>query len=402
MFNFLKRKQNINTELAILGLIMLINALSYGTIIPLLYPYSARFGITPVTLSFLFASYSFFQFLATPIMGRLSDRYGRKPLLLISLLGTGISLALFASATSILMLFIARILDGITGGNISVAQAMIADKVQGKDKARAFGMLGAAFGFGFLVGPALGGILSQFSLSAPFWFASILAFIGTFIGFFKLKESVHIVDVIKQKREPLFNIKGLFKALFNPVVGTILTVSLIAATVSNSFIIGFNAYSVDILNLSAKQIGIIYTMAGFMSVVMQVFGIKILLQKFKTKESIVKVALLGSFFSLLILGFGLSFTFFTLILFIYMLFHAVITPLVSAILSERSNSEDQGYILGVNQSYISLGQIVGPLSAGLVSQVTIPAIFIWSAILMYAGFLFIQFTKRTRSTRVNI
>lgn len=380
---------------------MLINALSYGTIIPLLYPYSAKFGITPITLSFLFASYSLFQFLATPIIGRLSDRYGRKPLLLLSIFGTSVSLALFASAGNIYMLFFARILDGITGGNISVAQAMIADKVAGRNRAKAFGMLGAAFGFGFLVGPAIGGLLSQISLTAPFWFASFMALVATIIGYFKLDESVRKRDIRKQKGEPLFNIKALVKALFDPVVGAILVVSLIASTVSNSFIIGFNAYSVDILNLSAKQIGIIYTMAGFMSVVMQMAGIKILLQKFKLKESIIKFAFLGSFFSLLALSMRLSFYQFVFTLFVYMIFHAVINPIISAVISERSNEEDQGLILGINQSYISLGQIIGPLVAGLVSGISISAIFVFAAILMYGGFLFIQFSRR-ESRRVNV
>lgn len=380
---------------------MLINALSYGTIIPLLYPYSARFGITPISLSFLFASYSLFQFLATPIIGRLSDRYGRKPLLLISIFGTAVSLALFASAQSITMLFIARILDGITGGNISVAQAMIADKVEGKERAKAFGMLGAAFGFGFLIGPALGGVLSQLSLTAPFWFASGIALFATILGYFKLKESVHKTAVIKQKHEPLFNFKALVSALFNPVIGSVLAVSLIAATVMNSFIIGFNAYSVDILNLSARQMGLIYTMAGFMSVVMQMAGIKVLLRKFKLKESIVKMAFLGSFFALLGMGFNLDYKQFVFVLFVFMIFNAVITPILSAIISERSNEEDQGLMLGINQSYISFGQIIGPLFAGLVSKISVSFIFVFAAMLMYGAFLFVQFGQRT-GKRVNI
>lgn len=401
MLNILKRNKNINTELVVLGLIMLINALSYGTIIPLLYPYAARFGITPITLSFLFASFSLFQFLATPIIGRLSDRYGRKPLLLISIFGTAISLALFASAQSVAMLFFARILDGITGGNISVAQAMIADKVEGKERAKAFGMLGAAFGFGFLIGPALGGVLSQISLTAPFWFASGTALFATVLGYFKLKESVHKVAVIKQKHEPLFNFKALVSALFHPVIGSVLAVSLIAAVVMNSFIIGFNAYSVDILNLSARQMGIIYTMAGFMSVVMQMAGIKVLLKRFKLKETIVKVAFLGSFFALLGMSFNLNYYQFVFVLFIFMIFNAVITPMLSALISERSNDEDQGLVLGINQSYISFGQIIGPLIAGLVSKISVGSIFVFAAMLTYGGFLFVQFGKHTRR-RVNV
>src|SRR5258708_2905865 len=172
-----------NKTLMILMFIMLINALAYGTIIPLLYPYSQRFGIGPAGLGILFASFSLAQFLATPVLGRLSDKYGRKPILLICLLGTSVSLALFASATSIPMLFFARIIDGVTGGNISVAQAVIADSTSGEERAKSFAMLGASFGVGFTFGPALGGLVGSFGLAAPFWLASVLALAGTFLVF---------------------------------------------------------------------------------------------------------------------------------------------------------------------------------------------------------------------------
>lgn len=395
-----KSKKN-KTELVILALVMLVNALSYGTIIPLLYPYASKFGINPVGLSFLFASYSLFQFIATPIMGRLSDRYGRKPLLLLSLFGTSISLALFASATTVTMLFVARIFDGITGGNISVAQAMIADKVAGKERAKAFGMLGAAFGVGFLLGPAIGGLLSTISLTAPFWFSSILALAATVVGYFKLEESLQKNVAKKQKNEQLFNLGALFTALLDPTVGAVLVVSFIAAVASNVFIIGFNAYSVDVLQLSARNIGIVYTMAGFVSVAMQMLGIKFLLKKFGSKEKIIKVAFLGSFFTLLAMGLQLSFIWFVFILFVYMMFHAIVNPLISAVLSQRSQAEDQGLILGINQSYISLGQIIGPLTAGFISKISVGAIFIWAAVLMYSGFMFIQFNKKT-TKQVNV
>lgn len=401
MFNFLKRKKNGNTGFVILGLIMLTNALSYGIIIPLLYPYAARFGMTPITLSFLFATYSLFQFISTPILGRLSDRYGRKPLLIICILGTSVAMTLFALATNIYMLFIARMIDGLTGGNISVAQAMVADEIKGKDRTKAFGMLGAAFGFGFLVGPAIGGLLSQISLSAPFWFAACLAFVAAILGLVKLKETVKTPILTKPKIEELFHMKAIVKSLFNPTIGAILIVSFIAASVSNSFMIGFNAYTVDVLKLSPKQVGLIFTMAGFMSILMQMGGIKVLLKKFKSKKLIIKISFIGSFFCLLVLSMNLLFIPFVFVIFIYLIFSSVITPMITGIISQRTKDEDQGLVLGLNQSYVSFGQIVGPLSAGLVSRISVSAIFVFAAIFMYVGFLFMQFSRR-ESRQVNI
>lgn len=383
----------MNSEVAVLALIMMINALSYGTIIPLLYPYASRFGINPLGLSLLFATYSLFQFLATPIIGRLSDRYGRKPLLLISIFGTSIALALFASAQNVIMLFVARILDGITGGNVSVAQAMMADKFDKKDRAQAFGLLGAAFGFGFLVGPAAGGLLSQFGLTAPFWLASGLALFATIFGSIVLKESISKKNVKKQKSEPLFNFSALVKSLFHPVVGAVLTVSFIAATAANVFIIGFQAYSVDILLLHAKEVGILFAGAGLITIIMQVFGIKWLMKKFKSQTKIIKISFVGSFFMLMTMALSLPFYFFVLAVFIYVLFNSTVSAMISSLISQRTNPEDQGAILGINQSYISLGQIFGPVSAGIVSNVSVPWVFIWGGILMYIAFLFTQFYK---------
>jgi len=201
---------------------MVVNALSYGTIIPLLYPFASRFGIGPAQLGMLFASFSIAQFIATPVIGRLSDKFGRKPLLLISLFGTSLSMALFAGAWSAPILFIARILDGITGGNMTVAQAIIADKYPPEQRSKGFGILGAAFGMGFLLGPALGGLLSTIHLTAPFWFASALAFGATMLGVFILPETLSKENRMAASNEPLFNLPKLAKAIALPVVGPML------------------------------------------------------------------------------------------------------------------------------------------------------------------------------------
>lgn len=373
-----------NTTLLILVIIMLVNALSYGTIIPLLYPYSARFGIDAFGLSLLFASFSLAQLLATPVIGRLSDKYGRKPLLLLSLGGTALSLALFASAQSIPMLFVARILDGITGGNISVAQAAIADSTEGKDRAQAFGLLGAAFGFGFLVGPAIGGILSTVSLSAPFWFAAALATVGTFGGVFLMKET--LTEKSRQpSKQPYFNFKNIAHSFTNPATGVILAISFIYATALNAWIIGFQSFSNDILKLPARDIGLMFASFGLISVIMQSIGIKIIMEKLKDKVSILAASLLLSVASVFPLYFVHAFAPFFAIITVYGIVSAPIMPVVTALISERTKAEDQGGILGINQSITSLGQIIGPMIAGVVAILSVNLVFLVAAAIMGAA-----------------
>src|SRR6185369_12754735 len=163
-----KTNNNNNKTLFAISLVAIVNMLGYGIIIPIQYAYVARFGISTVWVGVLFAAFSLAQFISTPIIGRLSDRFGRKPMLVFSVFGTAISFFLFAIANSAALLFIARILDGISGGNISVAQAVISDTTKPHERAKWFGILGASFGFGFVFGPAIGGVLSRYSLQAPF------------------------------------------------------------------------------------------------------------------------------------------------------------------------------------------------------------------------------------------
>ncbi len=367
-----------NTRLLVLALVMIINALAYGTIIPLLYPYASRFGITPLGLSFLFASFSLAQFISTPILGRLSDRFGRKPVLVLCLLGTSLSLGLFAAATNVVMLFAARLIDGITGGNISVAQAMIADSTTGTERAKSFGLLGAAFGFGFLLGPALGGLLSQFGLTTPFWFASGLALVGTIAGWLLLPETLSKSVKKQQHREPLFNVRALGRALFSPVVGVVLLVSVVASTAGNAFIIGFQSFTVDILRLSARDVGLLFALSGVVNILAQGLGIRWLLTYVKSKKLVLVVSLLCS---VLVMGatyFSYNFTSFVGVMLVYMITASPQVAMLTALLSERTNVEDQGEMLGINQSFTSLGQIVGPLVAGLVTTISVPAVFLLS------------------------
>src|SRR5207245_3952575 len=165
--------------LLIIFLTIFVNLIGFGIIIPLLPFYAQTFGASPAVIGLLFAVFSISQLLAAPALGDISDRYGRRPVLIFSLAGTVASFVMLAVAHSLTMLFLARIVDGLSGGNISTARAYVADITAPQDRARAYGLIGAAFGLGFIFGPALSGALAKVSYTAPIWAAAGLTLIAT-------------------------------------------------------------------------------------------------------------------------------------------------------------------------------------------------------------------------------
>ena len=177
--------------LLVIFLTIFVNLVGFGIIIPLLPFYADTFGASPFVVGLLFASFSLAQLVASPVLGELSDRWGRRPVLLLSLIGTAVSFAMLAVAQSLLMLFAARIVDGLSGGNITTARAYIADVTEEEHRAKAYGILGAAFGLGFIIGPALGAAFSTISITAPIWAAAAITVAATVLAWIWLPETVH-------------------------------------------------------------------------------------------------------------------------------------------------------------------------------------------------------------------
>jgi len=180
------------SPLLVIFITVFIDLIGFGIVIPVLpyYAEGTHFGATPSQVGLLFASYSAMQLVFAPVLGRLSDKYGRRPVLLFSLLGTALGFLMLGFATTLWMLFLGRIIDGISGGNISTAQAYIADITTKENRAKGMGLIGAAFGLGFVFGPAIGGILSRWGISVPFLFAGSLAFGNAILLYFVLPETV--------------------------------------------------------------------------------------------------------------------------------------------------------------------------------------------------------------------
>ena len=376
-----------NRNLLIISLIAIVNALGYGIIIPILYSYSQKYGLTDFQNGLLFALYSVFQFFSTPIIGRLSDKFGRKPLLLISITGTAISFIMTAFAPNAFFLFFARALDGATAGNIPVASAVISDSTSNEERARGFGVIGASFGFGFVFGPAISALTVGISPSLPFIIAAIVSVVAVIMTALFLPETnKHLGEVAKGK---LFNFKKLYEALFDKNIGAMLVITLIYFLAFFSFVYAFQPYSVKTLHLSANIISAIFTMVGVIGLGGQLFMVPRLTKRFGVRAHFTW-SLLG-----LAIAFFMMFLFNSFWMFIFSLMfmsisNSVVQPLTGAIISLETDAASQGSILGLSSSYMSIGQILGPIVGGALATYSITFPFLAASVFVVLCFVISQ------------
>jgi multidrug resistance protein len=374
----------LNKTLWVLVFISIINSMGFGIIIPLLYSYGKKFGVTEQTIGLLTAAFSISQFFATPVLGSLSDKYGRKPILVLSLVGTCVSFILFGLANSIVMLFAARILDGLTGGNISVAQAMISDISSPKERAKNFGILGSAFGFGFVIGPAVGGLLSKFGTQVPFFFAAGIAMLGVILTLFLLKETNKSSTKGKFNK---FKFKSLVTVLQRPVIGTAIFIGFLLTMAQFTMLIGFQTFSVDNLKLSPTQIGLFYAGFGVTGILMQL-SVPLIKKVISSQALILLISTLFCLGMMILAGFATGFVLFAISIGIYGLFNGLRNPMLNTIIADRNEESERGEIMGINQSYASIGQTLGPVTAGLITAISIHSVFFLSSLYILIAFLF--------------
>ena len=278
----------MNKRILNVGLIVLIDMLGFALIVPLLAFFADTFGATPFQTGLLVATYAAMQMIAAPILGRISDRFGRRPVFLISIFGTFIGFIILGFANSLWWLFASRVISGITAGNISVAQAYIADVTDEKNRARGMGLFGAAFGIGFILGPALGGMLSQYGFAVPSFVSAGLAFINFLTVYFWLPESLteeRRAELANKKQD--ISLNALFDALRRPLVGPLLWVRFGFAIAFNSFQTVFPLYVLYRFELNAQQTGYILAYMGVVLVIMQGGLIGPISERFKESNLLV-------------------------------------------------------------------------------------------------------------------
>jgi len=362
---------------AILFITVFIHLLGFGIIIPLLPYYAETYGARALVVGLLTTSFSFCQFLFAPIWGRLSDRIGRRPVLIGSLVVTGASYLLYAAATSLTLLFASRMLAGVAGAVLSTAQAYVADTTTPENRTKGMGLIGAAFGMGFIFGPALGGILSRWGFAAPAYASAALALGAAVFAFFRLGESLP-PEVRAEAAARRRSRTGMREALARPVVGTVLGLFFVATLCFAGMEAILALYSQRYFGWGPHQIGYLFAYVGVIAALMQAGIVGALVRRFGERALVrAGLTLMGAAF----VGAGLAppLALFLVAMGFVAVASGMLTPSLSGLISLATPPGEQGGVLGIYQSLGSLARAVGPFLGGLVFDVVSPGAPLWMA-----------------------
>lgn len=341
-------------------LAVVLDLVGFGIVIPLLTFYAEEYGAGPVEVTLLMAVYSFAQFLMAPVWGSLSDRFGRRPIMLFSIGMATVCLAGFAWAESLLMLFLFRTLHGAATANISTAQACVADVTTPANRAMGMGMIGAAFGFGFTIGPFIGGEMSVYGLAAPIWLAAGLSLFNWVIALFWLKET--------QKPTTERHVRSIHPRAFiqvakHPLVGSCIVLTFVMTIAFAIMESSFTLFAEHVHSLDARVVGRMFGVAGITMIIVQGGLIGRLVKRFGEAPLVpagVSILALGLFmlphadppwamvavFMMIAVGQGLA------------------SPSLNSLISQGASESEQGFVLGTNQSMSALARTIGPTAAG--------------------------------------
>lgn len=382
-----------NGRLFTVFLVVLVDLIGFGIILPLMPFYAGEFGATPVMIGFLYSIYSVAQLIFSPIWGSLSDKFGRRPIMLLSTLGAAIAYIIFGFAETFLLLLLSRLLAGVMGGNISTAQAYIADVTSTEDRARGMGLIGAAFGLGFVMGPVLATalihpiipewfasmgyfelseLIAEHSYALPAFFAAILSFLSFLLVYFKLEETVvDGADVSSGARDGVFT-KAYWKTLLDTGKSSAAGMTLILL-MGSMFILSFGQSSLysafplfceAVLNMDAGQVGIQFFWLGIITAIVQGALIRPLTKVFR-EETLFLVGNVLMAFGLFLLGTAQTTAQLTTFLAIMAVGHSLNLPTITSLISQQADPRRMGATIGATQGLSGLGRAIGPTWGGL-------------------------------------
>ncbi len=366
-------------------LTVFIDLLGFGIIIPLLPFYAKHYGATPTVIGLLSSSYSFMQFLFVPFWGRFSDRIGRRPIILMSVFGSFISYLIFGFAGSLAVLFFSRALAGFMGANISTAQAYIADTTTLEDRARFMGLIGAAFGVGFMLGPFVGGIMSKISYGAPGFLASGLSLVNFVLAYFMLPESmpetatgsVPAASGVRvtagaqgtersfSRRTKILNIGAMHEAFKRPAIASLVLIFFFYTISFSVLYVAFPLFTYEAFGYGASQNGYMFALIGMIGIMVQGGAIGKVTKKAGEKNTMI-IGILILIASLAVLP-SLQTSFELVITTAVMAVgSSLVTPPLTSLITKSAGPGEHGTVLGVSQSFSSLGRVIGPFWGGFI------------------------------------
>jgi len=379
-------------QIIILFFTLVVVMLGFGMVIPIMPFLIESMGASGSTLGLLMATFALMQLIFSPVWGSLSDRIGRKPVLVIGVFGFGITMVLFGLSTQLWMLFAARALSGIlSSATMPTAMAYIGDSTSEEDRGGGMGVVGAAMGMGMVLGPGLGGTLAGENLAVPFFIAGVLSFLAMVLIMAFLPESLPKEERQQEGRVQFINLGELWQALKSPI-GILLFMAFLLSFGLTAFEAIFGLYALTRFDYGPQRVGTILMVIGFVSAAVQM-SLTGPLTKRWGEATVIKVSLLLS-----VVGFPLMLlanSFLTILVTsgFFMLGVSLLRPAVSSLIS-RQATVGQGVAMGLNNSFQSMGRIVGPIWAGFIFDLDLRYPYLSGSVIMFIGLIVSLFTVR--------
>ena len=364
-------------------LIVLVDVFGMTLVIPLLAIYAETFHATPLQATMLVSVFAVCQLVSGPIIGHASDRHGRKPLLILSQIGTCIGFIVLARATALWMIYLSRVIDGATAGNLSLAQAYIADNTPPEGRAKAFGLIGIAFGLGFFIGPGVTGFLSEhYGLSAPIYLAAVMS-CTSIVATMTLLRGGEAPRATHGDRLAAFRFRTYAQYFARPELRPLLLQFLFFMLAFTTFISGFALFAERRFTWNGhpfgpREIGYVFSFVGFLGIILQGAFIGRLVKRYGER----KLAAAG--FASLVVGYFFlgATTSVVLLLFVAVISgfgNGVLRPALTSLVTHQAGAREQGVVLGITQSLTSMAAIVAPIVVGLLIERNLLSYWAWLA-----------------------
>jgi len=369
----------------ILAFVLLVVMLGFGVIIPILPYYVEGMGAGGTELGLLVATYAVMRLICGPWWGGLSDRIGRKPVLMVGILGYGVTMILFGLATKLWMLFIFRALSGILSSATSpTTMAYVGDSTPEKERGGSMGILGAAIGVGTIIGPGLGGLIGGGSLALPFFIAGGMSFLALLLVWLFLPESLPVEARRLKTDRKRFSVQDLW-GVMRGAMGSLLVMAFLVSFALTSFYGIFGLYALQKFGYGPERVGGILMVVGLVSAVAQGILTGLLIRRWG-EASVIKVMLLATALGFIAISLANGLMTFLLAIGLFTLGTALLSPAVSALTSKRATLE-QGITMGLSNAFMSLGRIAGPALAGFSFDINLEYPNLIGAGVMLAGFI---------------